>query len=136
MALGRLNEFPKPAGVEAAIAAVNDPYGRVRECAIRFLGTAKDPRALEPLLALLAGDDKDAALQAALALGELADPRAVEGLIAATKRHYDIADCAMLALGTIGDPRAVAPAFGPAYPPLLPACRVLCSLCACNDRHR
>lgn len=108
IALSRLNEFPKPAGVEAAIAVLHDPFEEVRERAIRFLGTAKDARALEPLVARLTGHGDDAARQAALALGELGDLRAVDAFIAASKRRYNRAGCAMLALGAIGGPRAVA----------------------------
>ncbi|MGB7546204.1 MAG: HEAT repeat domain-containing protein [Terracidiphilus sp.] len=64
--------------------------------------------AVESLIATMKGPDTDVGWQAANALGEIKDPRAVEPLIAALQVK-DLRWNAALALGEIKDPRAVEP---------------------------
>ncbi|MGH2740050.1 MAG: HEAT repeat domain-containing protein [Actinomycetota bacterium] len=70
----------------------------------------KDPRALDELLSVLSNTGEDSLLREAVAfvLGEIGDPRAVEGLIA----FLDAGAVAAQALSKIGDPRGIEPVVG------------------------
>jgi hypothetical protein len=70
------------------------------------LGNIGDPRAVEPLLELLKADVFVASDEAAHALGKIANPGAVEPLIKELK-SYRIGQNAATALGEIGDRRAI-----------------------------
>jgi len=71
-----------------------------RRAAVEALGKIEDPRAVEPLAALL--EEKDICLQVTITLGEIKDPGAIEPLIAAST------DCGTTrALGNFKDPNAV-----------------------------
>jgi len=77
--------------------------------AARALGRLRDPRAFQPLLALL-GDDNVLASDAAEALGDLGDVRAVEPLVAVLGSHEAISSSsAARALGRLRDRRAIEP---------------------------
>ena len=85
----------------------------VRENAARVLGYLKDPRAVEPLIAvMMAKDTSDVPQEAAYSLGWISDRRAVEALIAAMMDEDMPASVkfrAVMALGRLEDPRAVEP---------------------------
>ncbi|MFP4057659.1 MAG: HEAT repeat domain-containing protein [Candidatus Brocadiia bacterium] len=78
--------------VEALLEALRDENWALRASAAQALGRLNDPRAVEPLVALLTVKwDRDSAvrLEAVWALGLLRDPRAVEPLIATLKDDVD-----------------------------------------------
>lgn len=79
-ALGRIGS---PAAIEAARAALQDPDARVRMAAARVAGSHKDTNAIDRLLEMVAKDEPPVRRQAATSLGQIGDPRAAEGLIAA-----------------------------------------------------
>lgn len=98
---------------------LHDPSGRVVNSAVWALGELRDPRAVEPILALLANShklghrDEGVRGSAAEALGKLGDPRAYEPLLAAYKEYSDkksgdryLRDTSLEALGRTKDPRA------------------------------
>ncbi len=63
-------------------------YGiHARAEVVGFLGQSKDPRAVEPLIAVLKDSDEDGNLRVRVvdALGQIADPRAAEPLASALK---------------------------------------------------
>jgi HEAT repeat protein len=85
-------------------------YWTVREEAARALARLGDPRAVEPLCALLDDWAAVAAIAAADALGTFRDGRAVEPLcLALQSNHIEVGAPAARALGKIGDARAVQP---------------------------
>ncbi len=72
--------------VEPLIKMLKEDSWRVRRRAVRTLGKIKDPRAIEPLIALMKADgDCYVRKSAARAIGEINDPRANEILIPALK---------------------------------------------------
>ena len=75
-----LNAVPTQAAAQALIRALGDEDWWVRERAIDALGKTRDPRAVEPLLALLERHERTAPL-CAKALAAIGDPRAVEPVI-------------------------------------------------------
>jgi len=75
-----LNAVPTQAAALALIHALEDDDWWVRERAIDALGKTRDPRAVEPLLALLAKHERTAPL-CAKALAAIGDPRAVAQVI-------------------------------------------------------
>ena len=93
------------------VKATRDEDWYVRQSAAIALGQIKDPRAVEPLIAVLLGDkNPDARQYAARSLGEIKDPRAVEPLRPEERRvGRECSSSAALALGQIKDPRAVEP---------------------------
>jgi len=102
--------------VERLIPLLTDSTLMVRMRAASALGEIKDPRAVEPLVAMLKATQdnligRQSAVSAARALGDIKDPRAVEPLITALNGGYgydsDLRENAALALGQIKDPRAV-----------------------------
>jgi len=73
----QLGEARSPSGVPELIAALEDTDGNVRRLAASALGKIGDHRAVEPLMALLAREDKPQVRQYAVkALGQIGDPRA------------------------------------------------------------
>jgi hypothetical protein len=82
----------------------------VRIKAIKLLGKAEDPDAVEPLIALLEDQDEDIRYWAAESLGIVGEARAVDPLIALlSDPHADVRSAAAAALGEIEDPAAVRP---------------------------
>ena len=73
------------------------------------LGKVGQP-AVELLIKLLKDEDKEVRMIAALALGEIKDPRALKPLFAALKdENGEVGMTAALALGEIKDPIAIEP---------------------------
>ena len=100
-ALGRIG----PAALQPLITAMADPDAEVRQLAARALGQIADPRAVEPLLAVLR--DPRLSSQAAFALNKIGAP-AVEPLIAALRdQDPNLRWSAARVLGQIGDARAL-----------------------------
>ena len=103
--------------VDALLQSLKDPHFVVRCHAVRALGGmttdyqigrawVKEPRVVDALVELLKDSDRAVREDATIALGNIGDPRAVDGLIEAMKdgavrRH------AIASLGMIGDPRAL-----------------------------
>jgi HEAT repeat protein len=109
------NEWQRTKNIEPLINALQDESSFVRGTSIEILGKTKDPRAVEPLIAVLK-EDKSWQIRekAAEALGEIKDPRAVEPLIAVLKEdesweEREVRKKAIRPLGEIKDPRAVEP---------------------------
>lgn len=113
MLAGQAWAQPQHARLDVAIdglAKRGDTPARMQ--AAKRLGTSKDPRALEPLLAALRDPNRDVRWAAIEALGELGDPRAVEPLAQYLEREEAYRWGKRLvanALGTIGDSQAVEP---------------------------
>ncbi len=103
--------------VDALLQSLKDPHFVVRCHAVRSLGGmttdyqigrawVKEPRVVEALIECLKDPDRAVREDATIALGNIGDSQAVEGLIEAMKdgtvrRH------AIASLGMIGDPRAL-----------------------------
>jgi HEAT repeat protein len=83
----------------------------VRRNAMHALARIRDPRAVDPLIALLEDTDPTIRAQAAGILGHLGDKRAVEPLIKKLSDGYGYAVCAAAArsLGRLHDKRALEP---------------------------
>jgi HEAT repeat protein len=133
-AVQALGEFADARAVEALIVAVQDPDLEVAaqealsrmgapavEPLVRLirekgrstraagaLSEIRDPKATEPLLALLGDDDQLVRTSAVWALGKVGDRRAVPTLCDSL-RDPDLADVSAHALARIGDDRAVPP---------------------------
>ncbi|MEM9190627.1 MAG: sulfatase-like hydrolase/transferase [Myxococcota bacterium] len=104
VSLGRLRD---PAAVPGLIDALwVAPTKFEREEAVRWLGRIRDPRAVESLLSLL--PEFRIRLLAALALGNIGDPRAFPPLFAMLEweTHGNIRNNVVRALGQLGDDRA------------------------------
>ena len=89
---------------------MNDPESSVRAAAAHALGVLKAKDAVPALIAMLSDTDVEAAVAAANALAELADPAALDTLISvvtATATPAPLYDAAANALAKIQDPRAV-----------------------------
>jgi HEAT repeat protein len=99
------------AAVDPLIACLKHPHQAVPARAAAMLGRIRDPRAVEPLVAMLgerSGARSSAA--AAKALGEIGDARAVAPLVAALNDGLSETRMeAASALGKLGDPRTVQP---------------------------
>lgn len=74
---------------EAVRAALGDSHFLVRVAAARMVGLAKDREALNRLMEMVRRDEPPARRQAATALGQLGDPRAVPALLAAAANPGD-----------------------------------------------
>ena len=101
-----------PSAVPTLIRALRDSDIEVRRTAAMALEGLADPRALEPLIAVIADHEEygDIRMVAARAIGALGDSRGVEPLIAALKDEDDMAPSgAAVALGKLGDRRAFEP---------------------------
>ncbi len=101
----------KPA-VPLLLEALTHDEWLVRLHAIEALGKMRSPEAVEPLLGVLF-NDRDAAIRedAARALGEIGDARAVQFLLVAMN-EAGLRPLAIEALGKIGDRRAVPALIG------------------------
>jgi HEAT repeat protein len=89
---------------------LKDPDPAIRTGAVRVLGLAGQPKAIDALSAATKDSDKDVRRAAVAALGTIKDPATVPPLIDALKDSYwfvrsDAAD----ALGRENDPRAIKP---------------------------
>jgi hypothetical protein len=97
--------------VESLIEALQDKSSFVRVKAATALSALRDPRAVEPLAALLRHFDKNSQIAAAKALGEIGDPRAIEPLSAALGHEsFETYDAIKEALTKLGAADAVATA--------------------------
>ncbi len=116
----------KPIGypaVELLISKLNSSSNQIK--IINILGTLKDPKAVEPLISILVKSYEEIALntsnltmeqrenlkvEAAWALGEIGNKRALNALIIALQdQNYEVRFRAAVALGEIGDPQAINP---------------------------
>jgi HEAT repeat protein len=130
-----IHRWEKSKDVESLIPALGDKYSDVREAAAKALenlgeplgaliaqslkgsdkarealAAGKDPRAIVPLINVLATWDPNVRAAAAKTLGKLKDPRAVESLVKALEDRSDsVQEAAVWALGEIENPRAVVP---------------------------
>jgi len=130
-----IHRWEKSKDVESLIPALGDKYSDVREAAAKALenlgeplgrlivqslegsekarealAAGKDPRAIVPLINVLATWDPNVRAAAAKTLGKLKDPRAVESLVKALEDRSDsVQEAAVWALGEIEDPLAVVP---------------------------
>jgi HEAT repeat protein len=109
--------LPQPLTWEQAIARLQGDDPQDRYYAAWYLGTVRDPRGVEPLLLALRDERDRTALggyplrrNAAKALGQIGDVRAVPGLIEALGcSDLHVREEAAYALAQLGDRRAVAP---------------------------
>lgn len=87
-AITALGESKSPEVVTALIAFLGNPANRTadRAAAAASLGKLGDPRAVEPLIAILNEDNSQITMQAASALAELKDQRAIQPLKEAYQR--------------------------------------------------
>jgi putative membrane-bound dehydrogenase-like protein len=84
-AVWALYRIGTPGAQEGVRAALTDPDFRVRTAAARAAGMAKDDKAVDRLRQMTVHDEPAARRQAATALGQIGDTRAVPDLIAASK---------------------------------------------------
>jgi HEAT repeat protein len=88
------------------IDSLQNASSPINELSAKILGRIRDPRALRPLINAL--DHEELAGTASLALGKLADPRAVPRLLdMLASQTESVRQAAAIALGNIGDPRAL-----------------------------
>jgi len=110
-ALGKIRDAR---AVEPLIAALNDENSNVKERSAEALTAIGEP-AVEPLIKVLKNDQIGLQTIAAMILGDIKDPRAVEPLIqtlliaAYENRSWYFRFEAAIALGKIKDPRAIEP---------------------------
>jgi HEAT repeat protein len=94
--------------VTPLIEAVQNARHPINECATRILGLIGDTRAVFPLISAL--DDPQLTCPAAIALGKIKDPRAVQYLLDLLSHKSEaVCQAAAIGLGGIGDPRALEP---------------------------
>lgn len=109
-ALARLGK-PLTAVVPQLIEALQDRDAETRANAARALGVAKDPRALDPLLASLRDPDSWVQVSAVRALASIKDPKAVQPLIDLGRQEKQkdshLRNEIIAALGTFKDERAL-----------------------------
>lgn len=74
---------------ETLVAQLQEKVSAVRVQAAAQLGALRDPRAIDPLTALLKHLDKNTQIAAAQALGEIQDPRSIAALSEALKHEYN-----------------------------------------------
>ncbi len=98
-----LGEIGDPAAVPALLGALDDPDPEVRKLAVRSL-IKQNQAAVDPLIALLDKANPTAAAGAVRALGDIADPRALEALLAQAEGGARVE--AILALGKLKNSRA------------------------------
>jgi HEAT repeat protein len=96
-----------PEAVPALVASLREP-GENR-LVLSVLGELKDPRAVEPLLAMLADPDREPHIDADIiwVLGRIGDGRALAPLAEMLKHGGENGMAAAKALGRLGDKRAV-----------------------------
>jgi HEAT repeat protein len=99
--------------LEPLVAALRDEHSKARRYAAVVLGLLEDPRAVEPLVAVVQQDPSaEVRAAAAAALGAVHDSRAIGPLIAVLQNPSEPAEVranAAEALGKIADRRAVEP---------------------------
>ena len=100
-----LGEIASPDGIPALLGALNDPNSEVRRYATRALIKINRP-AVAPLIVHLRNASGESAAGAIRALGDIADPAALEVLLAHANGAQRVE--AFLALGKLRDPRAAA----------------------------
>lgn len=94
-----------PAASDALLAALTDPSAAVRRYAVRALGEIREPRAVEPLLALEGRVDTEVLLWA---FGRLGDRRGLPLLERETgAADWKVRLAAVQGLGDLADPAAV-----------------------------
>lgn len=97
--------------VEPVLTVLPDPDPRTRITVIELLSRTGDPRAVPPLMEVLASDsDLNVRALAATALGRLRSPLALELLVrtaSSAERDPRVRTHAIKALGELGDTRAV-----------------------------
>ena len=80
--LAALARIHAPQAAEAVIGVLDDPSNRVRSQACMLLANYADPKAVEPLCRIVAGDnDPGVRRTAAFALGCIGDARAIDSLV-------------------------------------------------------
>lgn len=103
-----LTEMKDPRAIPFLVAALEDKRARLR--AIWTLATLRSPHAIEPLVALLGGDelppDSQERQQSAVRLAELKDPRAGDHLVALLEHKPSGRVELAVALTELNDPRA------------------------------
>ena len=95
--------------VEALIGALRHPDDDVRWKAVIALGEIGDPRAIGSLISLLCDEDRFVKSHAALALGTIGEPAVNPLLRALREGDGNLRWGAAIALGKIRDPRAIEP---------------------------
>ena len=103
-----LSKIGAPA-VEPLIGALSHDDDDVRWKAAIALGEIGDPRAIEPLIILLCDEDRFVKSHAALALGAIGEPAVNPLLRALREGDGNLRWGAAIALGKIRDPRAIEP---------------------------
>lgn len=97
--------------IEPLLVALKDDDPKVRLGAVSairiIIYREKDQRVFEPLLVALNDTNEDVRVEAAWALGDIKDARAIDPLIAMTKRSDRSQSSAVDALGMIGNAKAV-----------------------------
>jgi len=102
--------FGRTAVDSVLLPALEDSNAYHRYCAVTMLGFAQAQQAVEPLLAMLKGDDRNGRIYAALALGRIGDSRAVPPLIELLgDKDPAVRWQAEEALGNLKDTRAIQP---------------------------
>jgi HEAT repeat protein len=98
-----------PRGAEGLVSLLNeDPSAVIGVLAAKFVGEAKDRRAVPSLIRMVKQGAIDERVAAAEALGQIGDPQAMVPLLGLLNdRHSRGRTAAARALGQIGDPRAI-----------------------------
>lgn len=104
-AIWSLNRIQAPSARKAVREFLDDANPDVRAAAIHSVGLWRDSDALMPLIGLLATDDAQLQRLAAMALGRIGDPRAVEPLMDLHSGEMDpfLRHAVIYALYEIGD---------------------------------
>src|SRR5215210_3413575 len=139
-----------PDAIAALLASVRENHHHLGllNSALQVLAMS-DVDTLSPLVEFLKGEDADLRIQAALALGEQRDARAVPALLGALEdedvnvRYHAVealgklsATEAVGALGGVGDEEAVAPLAGLLNAPNAPTLAAARALAAVHDRYQ
>ena len=98
-----------PPSVEALIGTLRHHDDDVRWKAAIALGEIGDPRAIKPLISLLCDEDRFVKSHAALALGTIGEPAVNPLIRALHEGDGNLRWGAAIALGKIRDPRAIEP---------------------------
>jgi HEAT repeat protein len=114
VAIKALGAFEDIRALNFLIACLKIKEGSLNESAAEALGDLGDPRAIDPLIALLAEKDLNWMVceEVVKALGKIGDTRAVDPLITVYNTRYpygtvEIQSAVVEALGNIGDERAM-----------------------------
>lgn len=84
-----LAKIGKSGASEMVRAALGDPHFLVRVAAARMAGLGRDREAVPRLMEMVGKDDAPVRRQAATALGQIGDPRAIPALVAASANPED-----------------------------------------------